>query len=57
MFTPEELNLISYGLLALKDLAEADLLMASESESDFRNRVLSGIAEADALMAKVKSLM
>lgn len=55
MFTPEELNLISYGLMALKDLAQVDLMMASESEDDFRNRVLSEIAEVEELMSKVKS--
>lgn len=55
MFNSQELELISYGLTALKDFQEADLLITSDEE--FLSRVRSDIAETDALMAKVKALM
>ena len=55
MFTSEELQLISYGLIAMKDLAEVDLMITDDE--DFLSKVKSEIIEIDSLSAKVKSLM
>lgn len=56
MFTSKELELLSLSLVAMKDLAQVDL-MVSGDDFDFRRRVEAEIVEIDTLMSKVKSLI
>ena len=56
MFTSKELELLSLSLIAMKDLAQVDLMVAGD-DSDFCRRVEAEIVEVDALMSKVKSLI
>jgi hypothetical protein len=52
MFDSKELELLSYSLMAMKELQEADLFITENEE--FLSRVRIEIKETDALMAKVK---
>jgi hypothetical protein len=55
MFDSKELELLSYSLMSMKELQEADLFITENEE--FLSLVRTQIKETDALMAKVKALM